>query len=94
MSLEEELIRHSEEIDTMDALGRTPLIWAAARGSDHNVALLLGAGADPNAMDIQFTTAVSYAAERDQAVCVRLLLEAGADPDPPLPQPARLAIVH
>ena len=86
MSLEEELIRHPEEIDAMDALGRTPLVWAAARGSDHNVALLLGAGADPNAMDVQFTTAISYAAERDHTVCVRLLLEAGADPDPPLPK--------
>lgn len=85
LSLEEELIHHPEHIDTMDALGRTPLIWAAARGDAHNVALLLGAGADPNAMDIQYTTAVSYAAERDHVVCVRLLLEAGADPDPPLP---------
>lgn len=85
LSLEEELIHHQEQIDSRDAMGRTPLIWAAARGNDHNVALLLGAGADPNSMDIQFTTAVSYAAERDHTVCVRLLLEAGADPDPPLP---------
>lgn len=85
-SLEEELILHPEQIDSRDALGRTPLIWAAARGNDHNVVLLLGAGADPNSIDIQFTTAVSYAAERDHAVCVRLLLEAGADPDPPLPR--------
>lgn len=85
LSLEEELIHHPEYIDSVDALGRTPLIWAAARGNDHNVALLLGAGADPNSMDIQFTTAVSYAAERDHTVCVRLLLEAGADPDPPVP---------
>lgn len=83
LSLEEELIPHPEQIDT---LGRTPLIWAAARGNDHNVViLLLGAGADPNSMDVEFTTAVSYAAERDHTVCVQLLLEAGADPDPRLP---------
>ena len=90
LSLEEELIQHPEQIDTMDALRRTPLVWAAARGDAHNVALLLGAGADPNAMDIQYTIAVSYAAERDHAVCVRLLLEAGADTDPPLPSDIRV----
>ena len=68
-----------------DALGRTPLIWAAARGNEHFVALLLGAGAEPNALDTQWTSAVSYAAERDHTVCVRLLLEAGVEPDPLLP---------
>jgi Ankyrin repeats (3 copies)/Ankyrin repeats (many copies) len=85
MSLEEEIIRHPDDIDALDALGRTPLIWAAARGDEHAVAVLLGAGADPNALDIQWTGAVSYAAERDHTVCVRLLLEAGAMPDPPSP---------
>ena len=89
LSLEEELIHHPEDIDTMDALGRTPLVWAAARGDAHNVALLLGAGADPNAMDIQYTTAVSCAAERDHVVSMQLLLEVGADPNPPLPADIR-----
>ncbi|KAL8887942.1 MAG: hypothetical protein Q9215_004553 [Flavoplaca cf. flavocitrina] len=59
------------------------LTWPAARRSDHGVALPLGAGADPNLMDVQFTSAVSYAAERDHTVCVRLLLD---DPDPPIPE--------
>lgn len=85
MSLEEEIISHPEYIDAVDALGRTPLIWAAARGNEHFVALLLGAGADSNTLDIQWTGAVSYAAERDHTICVRLLLEAGAEPDPLLP---------
>lgn len=85
MSLEEEMVVRPENIEAVDALGRTPLIWAAARGNEHAVTLLLGAGADPNALDIQFTNAVSYAAERDHTVCVRLLLEAGAEPDPVLP---------
>ena len=89
-SLEEELAQHPEEIDVVDLLGRTPLIWAAARGNDHAVALLLGAGADPNALDVQYTSAISYAAERDQTVCIRLLLEAGADPDPNLPDGIRV----
>ncbi|KAL8758289.1 MAG: hypothetical protein Q9199_001591 [Rusavskia elegans] len=47
MSLEEELIHHPDQIDAVDALGRSPSIWAAARVNDRNVALLLGAGADP-----------------------------------------------
>lgn len=50
------------------------------------MALLLGAGSDPNTMDMQYTSAVSYAAERDHVICVRLLLEAGAEPDPSLPK--------
>lgn len=85
LSLEEEIMVHPENIEAIDALGRTPLVWAAARGDEHAVVLLLGAGADPNTLDIQWTGAVSYAAERDHIVCVRLLLEAGANPDPPLP---------
>ncbi|KAL9631549.1 MAG: hypothetical protein Q9164_005827 [Protoblastenia rupestris] len=89
-SLEEEFAQHPEDIDAVDALGRTPLIWAAARGNEHAVALLLGAGADPNALDVQYTSAVSYAAERDQTVCIRLLLEAGADPDPDHPDGIRV----
>lgn len=90
MSLKEEMIHHPDQIDAVDALGRSPLIWAAARGNHRHVALLLGAGADPNLMDVQFTSAVSSAAERDHTVCVRLLLEAGADPDPPLPEGIRV----
>jgi len=85
MSLEEEIALHPETMEAVDALGRTPLIWAAARGNEHAVALLLGAGATPNTLDTQWTSAVSYAAERDHVICVRLLLEAGAEPDPVLP---------
>ncbi len=90
MGLEEELIIHPGQIDAVDALGRPPLIWAAVRGCDHRIALPLGAGADPNLMDVQFTSAICYAAERDHTVCVRLLLEAGADADPPLPEGVRV----
>lgn len=90
MSLEEEIVLHPEDIDAVDALGRTPLVWAAARGNEHYVVVLLGAGADPNTLDIQWTGAVSYAAERDHTVCVRLLLEAGASPDPVIPGGAKV----
>ena len=50
MILEEELVLHPEDVDAIDALGRTPLIWAVARGDEHFVALLLGAGANPNTL--------------------------------------------
>ncbi|KAK0128443.1 hypothetical protein ONS95_000416 [Cadophora gregata] len=81
-NLEETILLHPEEIDAIDALGRTPLTWAAARGNEHAVGTLLSQGADPNTLDIQWTGPVSYAAERGHVLCVRLLLEAGADPDP------------
>ncbi|KAK6495545.1 hypothetical protein TWF481_002594 [Arthrobotrys musiformis] len=84
-SLEEELGLRPEDINATDALGRTPLLWAAARGSERYFATLLSYGADPNIMDSYLSTAVAYAADRGHAVCVRLLLEAGADPDPPSP---------
>ncbi|KAJ4287018.1 hypothetical protein N0V90_012899 [Kalmusia sp. IMI 367209] len=83
--LEETIRKHLDEIDSLDAMGRTPLIWAAARGDGRAVGLLLAHDADPNILDVQYTGAVSYAAERSHLLCVRLLLEAGALPDPPLP---------
>jgi ankyrin repeat protein len=51
MILEEEFVLHPENIDVVDALGRTPLVWAAARGNELSVALILGADADPNTLD-------------------------------------------
>ncbi|KAI9772906.1 MAG: hypothetical protein M1840_008788 [Geoglossum simile] len=85
LSLEEEILLHPDDIDAADAMGRTPLTWAAARGDDRAVATLLSQGADPNTLDIQWTGPVSYAAERGHLVCLRLLLEAGAQPDPHIP---------
>ncbi|KAF2149926.1 hypothetical protein K461DRAFT_245163 [Myriangium duriaei CBS 260.36] len=85
VSLEEELAVWPEDIDEPDAMGRTPLAWAAARGDQRACALLLSFGADPNAIDIQLSGPVSNAASQGHTTCVRLLLEAGADPDPPKP---------
>ena len=81
-SLEEALVLYPDDIDAIDALGRTPLTWAAARGDEKAIATLLSYGADPNNLDTQWTGPVSYAAERGHVVSVRLLLEAGAYPDP------------
>lgn len=83
--IEETIQLHLDEVDALDAMGRTPLIWAAARGDSCAVGHLLSHGADPNVLDIQWTGAVSYAAERNHLLCVRLLLEANAAPDPVLP---------
>jgi ankyrin repeat protein len=85
LSLEEEIILHPEDIDAVDAMGRTSLAWAAARGDRRAVVTLLSHGANPNITDVQLSSAVSNAAAQGHTVCVRLLLEAGGHPDPPLP---------
>lgn len=85
LSLEKEIRLHPEEINAADAMGRTPLAWAAARGDRRAVVTLLSHGADPNIIDVQLSGAVSNAAAQGHTVCVRLLLEAGAHPDPPKP---------
>jgi hypothetical protein len=83
--LEEAILEDPENIDFPDAMGRTALEWAAARGDERSVTLLLSYGADPNAMDKKLNTPLTLAANQNHTVCVRLLLEAGADPDPELP---------
>ena len=84
-SLEDVVLQYPDDIDTRDAMGRTPLLWAAARGDACSVTILLAYGADPNLMDLYLGGPVCYAADQDHATCVRLLLEAGAEPDPKLP---------
>ena len=78
------ILQYPEDVNTPDAMNRTPLSWAAARGDDRAVAILLDFGADANHIDIQLTGPVSYAAQQNHANCVRLLLEAGAHTDPEL----------
>lgn len=83
--LEEEILRNPDDVDIPDAMGRTALEWAAARGDDRAVTTLLSYGANPNVMDKKLNTPLTLASNQNQTVCVRLLLEAGANPDPPLP---------
>lgn len=83
--LDEAILSSPQSIDVTDALGRTTLLWAAARGDATKVAILLAHGADPNILDAQLAPPISYAADRGHATCVRLLLEAGAETDPILP---------
>ncbi|OBT75406.1 hypothetical protein VF21_05716 [Pseudogymnoascus sp. 05NY08] len=83
--LEEEILRNPDDVDIPDANGRTALEWAAARGDDRAVTMLLSYGAEPNVMDKKLNTPLTLASNQNQTVCVRLLLEAGAIPDPILP---------
>ena len=81
-SLEDMILQYPEDIDTPDAMDRTPLSWAACRGAERATVLLLANGADPNTVDVQLAGPVSNASDRGHTACVRLLLEAGGDPDP------------
>jgi hypothetical protein len=88
--LEKEIPYYVDQIDERDAMGRTALLWAAARGDARAVVILLSHGADPNIMDDYLAPPVSYAADRGHTDCVRLLLEANAEPDPQLPPGVKL----
>ncbi|KAF7883922.1 hypothetical protein EAF00_011234 [Botryotinia globosa] len=82
--LEEEILRNPSQVDIPDAMGRTALEWAAARGDERSVISLLSYGADPNNIDHKLNTPLALS-NQNHTVCVRLLLEAGAYPDPVLP---------
>ena len=89
-SLEEAISEDPNSIDVPDAMGRTPLLWAAARGDHQAVQILLDHNADPNVMDMYLAPPVSYAADRGHTLCVKLLLEAGAMAEPTLPPGIKL----
>ncbi|CAG8018580.1 unnamed protein product [Penicillium salamii] len=79
--LEDEIYQSPEDINAVDAMGRTPLAWAAARGDTRAIVTLLSHGADPNIIDVQLSGPLSNAASQGHTVAVRLLLEAGAQTD-------------
>ena len=81
LNLEEEILKHPEEINATDVMNRTPLAWAACRGDERAIVTLLSYGAEVNTLDVQYSGVVGHAADRSYTTCVRLLLEAGADPD-------------
>lgn len=90
LSLEQAIAEAPEEVDMTDAMGRTPLLWAAARGDHKSIQLLLAHDANPNIMDMYLAPPVSYAADRGHTLCVKLLLEAGALAEPILPSGIKL----
>ena len=60
--------------------GMSTLHYAASLGSVNIVTMLLDAGADPNAKDVNGTTALMFSVSQGHAECTRVLLERGADP--------------
>jgi ankyrin repeat protein len=70
------LISTAAEPDSKDYLHRTPLSWAATRGHETVVKLLLESGlVDVNSLDIHSQTPLSLAATEGHQAVVKLLLE-------------------
>ena len=67
-------------LDAVDSIQYTALMWAARRGSATDVEILLKAKANPNSIDPQGKSVLSIATFAPEPRCVKLLLEAGADP--------------
>ncbi|KAG8185896.1 hypothetical protein JTE90_028896 [Oedothorax gibbosus] len=63
------------DLNAVDHLGRTPLLWAARRGDEGVAALLIRAGADVNRSDTFKRTALHYAVERGLTTVIQILLE-------------------
>ncbi|KAK3299171.1 ankyrin repeat-containing domain protein [Chaetomium fimeti] len=83
--LEQALAEDPTAVNHTDAMGRTALNWAAARGDNPSITTLLHHAADPNILDRQHSGSLSYAAEKNHTTCVLTLLTAGAHTDPPIP---------
>ena len=81
LDLEDYISLHPEDINIADAMGRTPLAWAACRGDERSIVTLLRHRAEVNTIDVQHSGVVCHAADRSYGTCVRLLLEAGANPN-------------
>ena len=66
--------------DVRTPLGSTPLHFAATNPDRSTITVLLAAGADPNARDLDGSTPLHMAAYASRAANVQQLLEGGADP--------------
>ena len=81
LDLEKELLKHRSIIDQVDADGRTPLSWAAARGDSKSVEALLRHGASPDAPDRIGQGPLRQAMKAYDPTCAKLLLAYGAKVD-------------
>lgn len=65
-------------VDVLDAHGRTPLHWAAARGNSKAVATLLRYGANPDVPDIISQGPLRSSLKAADPTCTQLLIQGGA----------------
>src|SRR5262245_13965427 len=77
-----ELLAKGHPPDETDQSGVTPLMWAARYGAVRAMRVLIGAGADVNARDLNRRwTPLLHAVHRQHGDVVSLLLAHGADPN-------------
>jgi ankyrin repeat protein len=76
-----ELISKKADINTPEADGSTPLLWAANLNDEDLAARLLRAGADPKSRNKLGSTPLAEAAFNSNTALIKSLLDAGADPN-------------
>jgi len=69
----------TSNIDQQDSKGRTPIAWAAARGDEKCVRILLSFGADPEISCDTGNNPLLRSVRAKSTECVKLLLEYGAN---------------
>jgi ankyrin repeat protein len=81
-SLDIALDMNPRSVNDRDATGRTALHWAAQRGDEDAVRVLLSYKADPSAKDLSGYTPLQFAAEcHNSSSIMQILLAAGSDPN-------------
>jgi ankyrin repeat protein len=76
----QQMLQEGASLDECDQAGMVPLAVAVRAGQLDALAMLLNAGADPNARCGDKRTALHEAVERDDLKLVALLLDVGANP--------------
>ena len=79
LDLESLLQASTSALNSVDSNGRTALSWAAARGDEKAVAVLLKYRADPNIVNASRMAPLHYAMRAKSAACAPLLIKAGAN---------------
>ena len=79
INIELQKTQYKEQIDWKDSNGKTPLHWAAHKGDDQVVQVLLQYGANPNAFDNINNTPLHLSARLGSLCCTEYLLSAGAN---------------